>query len=62
MMETVRKAIRYLAGLEWTEKRQRRCLFCDREGLRSVVYEVGKDGFFFSFCGPPRNQTGAGSF
>ena len=39
-METFRKIFRYLANLEWTEKKQHYCIFCDRENLRSVVYEV----------------------
>ena len=39
-METLRKIIHYLANLEWTEKKQHYCIFCDRERLKSVVYEV----------------------
>lgn len=31
---------RYIAGLEWTEKKQEICHFCDRDNFRNIVYEV----------------------
>lgn len=39
-METLRKVFHYLANLEWTERKQHECIFCDREQLQNVVYEV----------------------
>lgn len=36
----VRRVLRYLAGLEWTEKRQDECKFCDRSNFKIVVHEV----------------------
>ncbi|MCJ1426960.1 hypothetical protein MMC29_004863 [Sticta canariensis] len=38
-METLRKVFHYLANLEWTERKQHACIFCDRERLQNVVYE-----------------------
>lgn len=39
-METLRKIFRYLANLEWTERKQHDCIFCDRKKLQNTVYEV----------------------
>ena len=39
-MERIRRILHYLANLEWTEKKQHDCIFCDREKLRDVIYEV----------------------
>ena len=39
-MESIRKILHYLANLEWTEKIQHDCVFCDREKLRNVIHEV----------------------
>ena len=41
-MESLRKILHYLANLEWTEKKQHDCVFCDRENLRNVIHEVCK--------------------
>ena len=41
-MESLRKILHYLANLEWTEKKQHDCVFCDREKLRNVIHEVCK--------------------
>jgi len=39
-METIRKIVHYLLNLQWTEKVQRECLFCDRKNFQNIVYEV----------------------
>lgn len=39
-MDRLRRFLHYLAHLEWTERKQHDCIFCDRERLRDVVYEV----------------------
>lgn len=39
-MATVGKALHYVANLEWREKKQHSCKFCDRAQLRNVVLEV----------------------
>ena len=41
-METIRNILHYLANLEWTERKQFACKFCDREKL--------KDSIFFEVC------------
>ncbi|GAW23047.1 hypothetical protein ANO14919_125950 [Xylariales sp. No.14919] len=38
-METIRRVFRYVANLEWTEKVQRTCIFCDRANFANIVYE-----------------------
>lgn len=38
-MESIRKILHYLANLEWTEKKQHDCIFCNRERLRDVIHE-----------------------
>lgn len=38
-METIRNILHYLAKLEWREKKQHDCIFCDRERLQNIVYE-----------------------
>lgn len=39
-MPRLRHFLHYLANLEWTERKQHDCIFCNRERLRDVVYEV----------------------
>ena len=39
-MDTICRILRYLANLEWSEKKQDHCIFCDRDRLESIVYEV----------------------
>ena len=36
----IRRVYRYLTNLEWTEKIQHTCIFCDRSKLVKIVYEV----------------------
>ncbi|KAK0702252.1 hypothetical protein B0H67DRAFT_500629 [Lasiosphaeris hirsuta] len=38
-MELLRRAFHYLANLEWTERVQKTCVFCDRANFASIVYE-----------------------
>ncbi|KAI1132136.1 hypothetical protein F5Y10DRAFT_231618 [Nemania abortiva] len=38
-MENIRRFFHYLANLEWTERRQHVCKFCDRTNFASIVYE-----------------------
>ncbi|KAL6899988.1 HIT-like domain-containing protein [Trichoderma evansii] len=38
-METARRIFHYLCNLEWTEKKQHKCIFCDRKNFASIVYE-----------------------
>lgn len=38
-MDTVWKTLYYLTNLEWREKKQLHCIFCDRDRLQSVVYQ-----------------------
>ncbi|KAI0543239.1 hypothetical protein GGR58DRAFT_14832 [Xylaria digitata] len=38
-MEKIRRIFRYLANLEWTERVQRTCVFCDRSNFANIVYE-----------------------
>ncbi|KAF2181132.1 histidine triad-like motif-containing protein [Zopfia rhizophila CBS 207.26] len=35
----LRKIVRYLAGLEWTEKKQDVCRFCDHQNFQKIVYQ-----------------------
>ncbi|KAI1364201.1 hypothetical protein F5Y08DRAFT_307349 [Xylaria arbuscula] len=39
IMETIRRVFNYLANLEWTERVQHTCIFCDRSKLVTIVYE-----------------------
>lgn len=39
-METLRRIFHYLTHLEWTERRQHVCVFCDRKNFANIVYEV----------------------
>ena len=39
-METLKRIWRYLTNLEWTEKRQAVCVFCDRRNLQNIRYEA----------------------
>ena len=36
----IQKAILYLSNLQWTEKKQHKCLFCDVSNFSNIVYEV----------------------
>ncbi|KAI0909617.1 hypothetical protein F4824DRAFT_67971 [Ustulina deusta] len=38
-MEAIRRWFRYLANLEWTERVQHACTFCDRSNFINIVYE-----------------------
>ncbi|KAH8888959.1 hypothetical protein GQ53DRAFT_807985 [Thozetella sp. PMI_491] len=38
-MEAIRRAVQYLANLEWKLKHQPVCKFCDRDNFASIVYE-----------------------
>ncbi|KAI0429960.1 hypothetical protein F5Y09DRAFT_308985 [Xylaria sp. FL1042] len=39
IMETIRRIFCYLANLEWTERVQHACIFCDRSNFAKIVYE-----------------------
>ena len=39
-MDTLRKTYDYLGHLEWTEKTQHTCLFCDSSNFKNIAYEV----------------------
>lgn len=39
-MGRVKKTLRYLSNLEWTEKKQSRCIFCEPRELKNPLYEV----------------------
>ncbi|KAM0446071.1 hypothetical protein ACHAO4_009516 [Trichoderma viride] len=41
-METLRRIFHYLTHLEWTERRQHVCVFCDRKNFANIVYEDEK--------------------
>ena len=41
-METIVAIWRYLSNLEWTEKVQTNCVFCDHDQLR-LIYKVRRD-------------------
>ncbi|KAI0854593.1 hypothetical protein F4860DRAFT_508115 [Xylaria cubensis] len=38
-MENVKRFFHYLTNLEWTERIQHECIFCDRANFGSIVYE-----------------------
>ncbi|PHH75855.1 hypothetical protein CDD80_2020 [Ophiocordyceps camponoti-rufipedis] len=38
-METIKRILHYLANLEWSERRQDICIFCDRRNFAAIVYE-----------------------
>ncbi|KAI1288697.1 hypothetical protein F5Y03DRAFT_80559 [Xylaria venustula] len=38
-MEAIRRLFYYLANLEWTERVQHTCIFCDRSNFAKIVYE-----------------------
>lgn len=38
-MRTIKRIFHYLAHLEWTERVQHTCIFCNRENLVKIVYE-----------------------
>ncbi|RYP50541.1 hypothetical protein DL768_003937 [Monosporascus sp. mg162] len=38
-METTQRVLHYLANLEWTERVQLVCKFCDRANFSSIAYE-----------------------
>lgn len=40
IMERVKKTLHYLAHLEWTEKKQNRCIFCEPGELKNPLFEV----------------------
>jgi hypothetical protein len=40
LKKSTRGVCRYLRGLEWTEKKQHDCVFCERRNLAKIVYEV----------------------
>ncbi len=39
---TVKRTWHYLANLEWTERPQPVCIFCDSRNLRRIVYDDGR--------------------
>lgn len=39
-MDTVRNVAQYIWNLEWTEKIQHECLFCDRQNFRKAIFEA----------------------
>ncbi|KAL1641678.1 hypothetical protein SLS58_005956 [Diplodia intermedia] len=39
IFDVVCRVARYLAGLEWTERKQDVCRFCDSANFRNIVYE-----------------------
>ncbi|KAI1174507.1 hypothetical protein F4777DRAFT_382359 [Nemania sp. FL0916] len=39
MLRTIRRVFYYLSHLEWTERVQHTCIFCDRKNFRKIVYE-----------------------
>ncbi|KAI1631777.1 hypothetical protein F4809DRAFT_646082 [Biscogniauxia mediterranea] len=38
-MERIKRIVRYLLDLEWTERVQDYCIFCDRANLGGIAYE-----------------------
>ncbi|KAI1740012.1 hypothetical protein F4680DRAFT_420935 [Xylaria scruposa] len=38
-MENIKQFFRYLTNLEWQERIQHECIFCDRANFASIVYE-----------------------
>ncbi|KAL7784323.1 HIT-like domain-containing protein [Trichoderma ceciliae] len=38
-MQTIKQLVGYLSNLEWTERFQHICTFCDRANFASIVYE-----------------------
>jgi hypothetical protein len=46
-MEFIKNSFSYLARLEWTERVQHDCKFCDRSNFASIVYEVSLSIWFF---------------
>lgn len=44
-MDRIKKIWHYLTHLEWTEKKQHNCTFCNRANLKSILYEVSVDRF-----------------
>ncbi|MCJ1348850.1 Histidine triad nucleotide-binding protein 3 [Peltigera leucophlebia] len=38
-MERVKKTLHYLSNLEWTEKKQNRCIFCEPGELKNPLFE-----------------------
>ena len=47
-METIIKVWHYLSHLEWTERKQYDCLFCDRRNFKTIVYEVSAPDFVWT--------------
>ncbi|KAK5997651.1 hypothetical protein PT974_00006 [Cladobotryum mycophilum] len=41
-MQTIKRIVHYLSNLEWTERSQEICVFCDRNNFASIVYENGQ--------------------
>lgn len=39
-MERAKKTLHYLSNLEWTEKKQDRCVFCEPGELKNPLFEV----------------------
>ncbi|KAI1164937.1 hypothetical protein F5B18DRAFT_218903 [Nemania serpens] len=39
MLETMRRVLYYLANLQWTERVQHTCIFCNRKNFSKIVYE-----------------------
>lgn len=54
-METVRRIFHYLWNLQWTERKQHNCTFCDRKNFEVIVYE---DDEVIAI----NNRTSAGKF
>ncbi|KAM0518969.1 hypothetical protein ACHAPE_003960 [Trichoderma viride] len=38
-METLRRIFHYLTHLEWTERKQHVCIFCDRKNFAEIIHE-----------------------
>ncbi|KAI1195711.1 hypothetical protein F5X97DRAFT_326275 [Nemania serpens] len=39
MLKIIRRLFHYLANLEWTERTQHTCIFCNRKNFSKIVYE-----------------------
>lgn len=45
LMDAIWKTLNYLANLQWTEKKQHDCLFCNETNFNAIVYKVSAQPF-----------------
>lgn len=45
LMDAIWKTLNYLANLQWTEKKQHDCLFCNETNFNAIVYKVSAQTF-----------------